>query len=75
MARRRLQKATGQRGAIIYTLVECAKPHGRNREAYLAEMHQRLPAVTNLDDLGALLPSRWQPPRPDRSWTLKPRSV
>ncbi|MFO7639811.1 MAG: IS66 family transposase [Candidatus Competibacteraceae bacterium] len=54
-------ETTGQRAAIIYTLVECAKRHGHNPEAYLADVLQRLPAMTNQDDLGALLPSRWQP--------------
>jgi hypothetical protein len=42
-------------------LVECAKRHGHNPEAYLADVLERLPAMTNQDDLGALLPSRWQP--------------
>ena len=54
-------ETTGQRAAIIYTLVECAKRHGHNPEAYLADVLERLPAMTNQDDLGALLPSRWQP--------------
>ena len=54
-------ETTGQRAAIIYTLVECARRHGHNPEAYLADILERLPAMTNRDDLGALLPSRWQP--------------
>ena len=54
-------ETTGQRAAIIYTLVECAKRHGHNPEAYLADVLERLPAMTNQDDLGALLPDRWQP--------------
>ena len=52
---------TGQRSAIIYTLVECARRHGHDPEAYLANILERLPSMTNQDDLGALLPSRWQP--------------
>jgi len=28
---------------------------------YLADVLKRLPAMTNQDDLSALLPSRWQP--------------
>ena len=51
----------GQRVAIIYTTVECAKCHGHNPEAYLADVLKRLPAMTNQDDIGALLLSRWQP--------------
>jgi transposase len=54
-------ETTGQRAAIIYTLMECAKRHGHNPEAYLADILERLPAMTTYDDLGALLPSRWQP--------------
>ena len=54
-------ETTGQRAAIIYTLVECARRHGHNPEAYLADVLERIPAMTNQDDLGALLPSRWQP--------------
>lgn len=54
-------ETTGQRAAIIYTLVECAKRHGHNPEAYLTDVLARLPALTNQDDLSVLLPSNWQP--------------
>ena len=54
-------ETTGQRAAIIYTMVECAKRHGHDPEVWLADVLERLPAMTNRDDLGALLPSRWQP--------------
>jgi transposase len=54
-------ETTGQRAAIIYTLMECAKRHGHNPEAYLADVLERIPAMTNQDDLGVLLPSRWKP--------------
>jgi transposase len=54
-------ETTGQSAAIIYTLVECARRYGHNPEAYLADILERLPAMTNRDDLGVLLPSRWQP--------------
>ena len=54
-------EATGQRSAIIYTLIECARRHGHNPEAYLADILERLPAMTNQDDLSVLLPSLWQP--------------
>jgi hypothetical protein len=54
-------ETSGQRAAIIYTLVECAKRHGRNQEAYLTDVLERIPAMTNQDDLGVLLPSRWKP--------------
>ena len=54
-------ETTGQRAAIIYTTVECAKRHGQNPEAYLADVLKRLPGMTNQDDLSALLPSGWKP--------------
>lgn len=54
-------ETTGQRSAIIYTLVECARRHGHDPEAYLADILERLPAMTNQDDLSVLLPSNWQP--------------
>jgi transposase len=54
-------ETTGQRAAIIYTLVECAKRHGYDPEVYLADILTRLPGLTNQDDLSVLLPSNWQP--------------
>ena len=53
-------RGIGQRSAIIYTLVECARRNGHDPEAYLSDILERLPGMTNQDDLGAL-PSRWQP--------------
>lgn len=54
-------ETTGQRAAIIYTMVECAKRHGHNPEAWLTDVLERLPAMTNQDDISVLLPSNWQP--------------
>jgi hypothetical protein len=54
-------ETTGQRAAIIYTMVECAKRHGHNPEAWLTDVIERLPAMTNQDDLSVLLPYNWQP--------------
>ncbi len=34
--------------------------HGHDPEAYLADVLDRLTRMTNRDDLGALLPSRWK---------------
>ena len=53
-------ETTGQRAAIIYTVVECAKRHGHNPEAYLTDVLERLPAMNNQDDLTVLLPANWQ---------------
>jgi hypothetical protein len=54
-------ETTGQRAAIIYTMVECAKRHGHDPEVWLADVLERLPAMTNQDDLSVLLPANWQP--------------
>ncbi len=54
-------ETTGQRAAILYTMVECARRHGHNPELYLADILERLPAMTNQDDLRALLPVNWRP--------------
>ena len=51
---------TGQRSAILYTFIEGARRHSHDPEAYLADVLDRLTRMTNRDDLGALLPSRWQ---------------
>jgi hypothetical protein len=42
-------------------MVEYAKRHGHNPEAWLTAVLERLPAMTNQDDLSVLLPSNWQP--------------
>ena len=42
-------------------MVECAKHHGHDPEAWLADVLTRLPAMTNQNDLSVLLPSNWQP--------------
>lgn len=40
--------------------MECAKRHGHNPEAYLTDVLERLPAMTNQDYLAVLLPASWQ---------------
>lgn len=50
----------GQRSAIIYSLVVSCQRHGIDPLAYLRDALARLPAMTTKDDLGPLLPSRWQ---------------
>ncbi len=35
--------------------------HGVEPLAYLRDVLSRLPSMTNQDDLGPLLPSRWKP--------------
>ena len=41
-------------------MVECAKRHGHDPEVWLTDVLERLPAMTNQDDLTVLLPSNWQ---------------
>jgi transposase len=53
---------TGRRSAILYTLIENARRCGLDPEAYLTDVFKRLPTMTTRDDLGELLPSRWQAP-------------
>ncbi len=60
-------EGTGQRGAILHTLLENAVRHGHNPEAWLADVLERLPAMTNRDDLEILLPSHWQSPAATRA--------
>jgi hypothetical protein len=51
---------TGERSAVIYTLVESAKRHGLEPYAYLKGVLERLPSPRT-SELDALLPSNWQP--------------
>ena len=50
---------SGQRSAILYTLVENIRRAGGNPYAYLSDVLERLPAMTNQDDLRPLLPKNW----------------
>ncbi|MFT3990025.1 MAG: IS66 family transposase [Luteolibacter sp.] len=52
---------TGERSAILYTLIESAKRHGHEPYAYLKDLLDRLPCMTNRQ-LDSLLPENWQPP-------------
>jgi transposase len=53
--------AAGQRSAILYSLVVSCQRHGKDPYAYLRDVLQRLPAMTNQDDLTPLTPAVWQP--------------
>jgi len=54
----------GQRTAILYSLIVTCQRHGKEPLAYLRDVLSRLPAMTNQDDLTALLPANWQPASP-----------
>jgi transposase len=51
----------GQRSAILYSVIVSCLRHGKEPLAYLRDVLSRLPSMTNQDDFGPLLPSRWQP--------------
>lgn len=51
----------GERSAIIYSIVVSCERHGIEPFAYLKDVLQRLPQMTNQDDLSQLMPSNWKP--------------
>lgn len=54
----------GERGAIIYTVIECCRRRSLNPFAYLRDVLTRLPNLTN-HQVPAVLPSAWgKLPRP-----------
>jgi transposase len=50
---------TGERSAVIYTLIESAKRHGHEPYAYLKDVLERLPGM-NASETDVLLPRNWQ---------------
>jgi transposase len=52
------QAETGQRSAILYTLVECCRRHGIDPLAYLRDILTRLPTATNWQ-VASLTPQAW----------------
>lgn len=50
---------TGDRSAILYTMVESIRQNGGDAHAYLKEVLTRLPTMSNQDDLRPLLPLNW----------------
>lgn len=50
---------TGWRTAVIYTMIENVRYHGKDPRAYLEWVFERLPAMTNQQDLRELLPAAW----------------
>jgi transposase len=49
---------TGQRSAIIYTLIECCRHRGIDPQAYLRDLLTRLPAATN-KMIPEFTPAKW----------------
>ena len=52
---------TGHRSAVIYTLIESCKRHGIEPQAYLTDLLERLPAMTN-HEAEELTPDKWEAP-------------
>ena len=58
---------TGNRAAVLYSLVVSCQRRGHNPHAYLRDVLARLPAMTTSDDLRPFLPAHWHPPATARS--------
>ncbi len=50
---------TGWRSAIIYTMIENCRLLGHDPFAYLKWVFEKIPSMTNQDDMRALLPINW----------------
>ena len=53
-------EAGDERAAILYTVLESAKLNGRDPEAYLADVIDRMAKGHPINRLGELLPRNWQ---------------
>jgi transposase len=53
----------GTRNAAVFTLVQNCRMHGVNPEEYLKDVLERLPRMTNQDDLKPLTPRHWKQAR------------
>jgi transposase len=53
----------GTRNAVVLTLVQNCRLHGVNPEEYLKDVLERLPRMTNQDDLRQLTPLNWKKAR------------
>ena len=51
----------GQRSAIIYSIIVSCERHGIDPYTYMRDVLQRLPTMSNQDNLDALLPVNWKP--------------
>ena len=50
---------TGWRSAVLYTMVENCRLLDKDPYAYFKWVFERLPAMTNQDDMRELLPASW----------------
>jgi transposase len=50
----------GKKTAVIYSIVVSCQRHGVDPFAYMKDLLERLPRMTNQDDLITLLPNKWK---------------
>ncbi len=53
----------GQRNAAVYTLIQNCRMHGVEPQAYLRDVLERLPRMTNQDPIDQLTPLNWKKAR------------
>ena len=53
------REETGWRRAVIYTLIENVRREGYDAHAYLQWVFEKIPGMTNRDNLRELLPKAW----------------
>lgn len=53
----------GQRSAVIYSIIVSCERHGIDPLAYMTDVLEKLPSMSNQDDYSPLLPSNWKEPR------------
>lgn len=53
----------GQRSAVIYSIIVSCERHGIDPLAYMTDVLEKLPTMSNQDDYSPLLPSNWKEPR------------
>lgn len=56
------QPDAGERAGILYSIIVSCQRHGKDPLAYLRDVLDRLPRMTNQQDLTPLTPRHWQPP-------------
>ena len=56
---------TGQRGAVIYSIIESCRRRGIDPLAYLPEVLNQLPSITN-HQIPTLMPEAWPKARIQR---------
>ena len=53
------REEAGWRSAVLYTMIENIRSHGKDPYVYLKWVFEQIPAMTNQDDLRRLLPKAW----------------